>query len=112
MRGLRERGVLIVGSGNMVHNLRTMRRGASNDQAYDWALEFDHLMGEHIAQGRLNALTDFLQLGERARLAHPTHEHYLPLLYAAGAAHPEEGAQFFNASFQGASVSMRSVLWA
>jgi 4,5-DOPA dioxygenase extradiol len=56
-------------------------------------------------------LQDFLQLGELARLAHPTHDHFLPLLYAAGAALPGEPAQFFNDSFQGASISMRSVIW-
>ena len=111
LRSLRERGVLIVGSGNIVHNLRTMRRAAPNDQAYDWALEFDRLMGEHIAQGRLDALAGFLQLGELARLAHPTHDHFLPLLHAAGAVHPGEAPSFFNASFQGASISMRSVVW-
>lgn len=112
LRGLRERGVLIVASGNIVHNLRAMRREAPNGQAYDWAIEFDHRIAELITQGRLDALTDFQQLGEAARLAHPTHEHFLPLLYAAGAVAEGETAQSFNASFQGASVSMRSVLWA
>ena len=112
LRALRERGVLIVGSGNIVHNLRTMRRSASNDQAYDWALEFDQQMGGHIAQGRLAALADFLQLGELARQAHPTHDHFLPLLHAAGAVHEGEAPRFFNEKFQGASISMRSVVWA
>ncbi len=112
LRSLRERGVLIVGSGNIVHNLRALRRGLPNTQAYDWALEFDRLMGEHIAQGRLGALPDFLQLGELARLAHPTHDHFLPLLHAAGAVQAGETPRFFNTSFQGASISMRSVLWA
>lgn len=112
LRALRERGVLIVGSGNIVHNLRTMRREAPDNHAYDWAIEFDRIVGEQIAQGRLDELPNFLQLGELARLAHPTHDHFLPLLYAAGAVHAGETAQFFNASFQGASISMRSVLWA
>jgi 4,5-DOPA dioxygenase extradiol len=111
LRSLRERGVLIVGSGNIVHNLRTMRRDAGNDQAYDWALEFDRLMGDHIQQGRLGALSDFLQLGELARLSHPTHDHFLPLLHAAGAVHAGEAPSFFNERFQGASISMRSVVW-
>ena len=111
LRALRERGVLIVGSGNIVHNLRTMRRGAGNDQAYDWALAFDQRMGQHIAEGRLDALADFLQLGEVARLAHPTHDHFLPLLHAAGAVHADEAPRFFNEKFQGASISMRSVVW-
>ena len=112
LRALRERGVLIVGSGNIVHNLRTMQRAARADQAYDWAIEFDRVTAEHISAGRLEALADFQRLGEVARMAHPSHEHYLPLLYAAGAVHEGEAPQFFNAQFQGASISMRSVLWA
>lgn len=112
LRALRERGVLLVGSGNIVHNLRTLRRDVPHHQAYDWAIEFDHRIGEQIAQGRLDELQDFQHLGELAQLAHPTHDHFLPLLYAAGAVQPGEAAQFFNAGFQGASVSMRSVLWA
>ncbi|WP_137891500.1 4,5-DOPA dioxygenase extradiol [Ramlibacter sp. 2FC] len=111
LAGLRERGVLIIGSGNIVHNLRAIDRSAAADQAYDWALEFDQRVGEQIAQGQLDALADFQQLGQLARLAHPTHEHYLPLLYAAGAVHPKDAPQVFNASFQAASISMRSVLW-
>lgn len=108
---LRDRGVLIVGSGNIVHNLRTMRRDAADNQAYDWAIEFDRITAEHMAQGRLEALNDFQQLGPVAQLSHPSWEHYLPLLYAAGAVGGNEEPRFFNDGFQGASISMRSVLW-
>ena len=108
---LRERGVLIVGSGNIVHNLREMQRGALASQAYDWALEFDQTTGGHIQQGNLAALQNFLKLGSLAKMAHPTHEHYLPLLYAAGAVDANEPMRFFNTSFQGGSISMRSVVW-
>jgi 4,5-DOPA dioxygenase extradiol len=108
---LRERGVLIVGSGNLVHNLRTMRRDAADNQAYDWAIEFDRITAEHIAQGRLDALNDFQRLGAVAQMAHPSWEHYLPLLYTAGAVHADEAPRFFNDGFQGASISMRSVVW-
>lgn len=111
LKSLRERGVLIIGSGNIVHNLRTMQRSASNDQAYDWAIEFDHAIGEQIAQGKLDELPNFQQLGQIAQLAHPTYDHFLPLLYAAGAADAQEAPEFFNAKFQGASISMRSVIW-
>jgi len=111
LKVLRERGVLIVGSGNIVHNLRQMQRGASGSQAYDWALEFDQTTGGHIQQGNLNALQNFLQLGSLAKMAHPTHEHYLPLLYAAGAVDAKEPMRFFNASYQGGSIAMRSVVW-
>ncbi|WP_066265293.1 4,5-DOPA dioxygenase extradiol [Hydrogenophaga palleronii] len=108
---LRERGVLIVGSGNIVHNLRAMRREAADNQAYDWAIEFDRIATEHVAQGRLEALNDFQQLGALSQMAHPSWEHYLPLLYTAGAVHEGEAPRFFNEGFQGASISMRSVLW-
>jgi 4,5-DOPA dioxygenase extradiol len=88
-----------------------MQRAAPADQAYDWAIEFDRVIGDHIAHGRLDALADFQSLGAVAQLAQPTHEHFLPLLYAAGAVVPGEVPQFFNASFQAASISMRSVIW-
>jgi len=111
LKALRERGVLIVGSGNIVHNLKQMQRGASGSQAFDWALEFDQTTAGHIQQGNLNALQNFLQLGSLAKMAHPTHEHYLPLLYAAGAADAGEPMRFFNTSYQGGSIAMRSVVW-
>ena len=111
LKGLRERGVLIVGSGNVVHNLQQMQRGASGNQAYDWALEFDQTIGGYLQQGNLAALQNFQKLGALAKMAHPTYEHYLPLLYAAGAVDAKEPMRFFNTSFQGGSISMRSVVW-
>ncbi len=110
LKGLRERGVLIVGSGNVVHNLQQMQRGASGNQAYDWALEFDQTIGGYLQQGNLGALQNFQKLGALAKMAHPTYEHYLPLLYAAGAVDSKEPMRFFNTSFQGGSISMRSVV--
>ncbi|WHZ11540.1 MAG: hypothetical protein OJF60_001979 [Burkholderiaceae bacterium] len=111
LKVLRERGVLILGSGNIVHNLRAARWGNASTQAYDWAIEFDAVTGEHIAQGRLDALQEFQKLGPLAQQAHPTHEHYLPLLYAAGAVDAGEAPRFFNTSFQLGSIGMRSVIW-
>ncbi len=114
---LRDLGVLIVGSGNIVHNLRALRpnvRGGSPGEPYDWATEFDAVIADHVVEGRLIALQDFQTLGQLAQMAHPTFEHYLPLLYAAGAANAgatTDSARFFNADFQGASISMRSVIW-
>jgi 4,5-DOPA dioxygenase extradiol len=112
LRALRDRGVLIVASGNIVHNLRALQRTAGNGHAHDWAIEFDRITADHLTHGRLDALQDFQRLGTLAQQAHPTWEHYLPLLYAAGAVHLGETPQFFNAVFQAASISMRSVLWA
>lgn len=111
LKGLRERGVLIVGSGNIVHNLRQAQRGAAGNQAYDWALEFDQTTGGYLQQGNLDALQNFQKLGQLAAMAHPTYEHYLPLLYAAGAVHAGEQPHFFNTSFQLGSISMRSIVW-
>ncbi|MEO7548215.1 MAG: class III extradiol ring-cleavage dioxygenase, partial [Ramlibacter sp.] len=111
LKGLRERGVLIVGSGNIVHNLRATRQGTSSSQAYDWAAEFDGKIAGQIEKGDLAALADFQRLGSVAQLAHPTYDHYLPLLHAAGAADAKEPVRFFNAEYQAASISMRSVIW-
>jgi 4,5-DOPA dioxygenase extradiol len=111
LKALRERGVLIVASGNLVHNLRQMQRGASASQAYDWALEFDQTIAGYLQQGNLDPLQNFQKLGQVAKIAHPTWEHYLPLLYAAGAVDAREPMRFFNTSFQGGSISMRSVFW-
>lgn len=111
LKKLRDRGVLIVGSGNIVHNLQQMQRGAGGHQAFDWALEFDQTVGGYIQQGNLAPLQNFQKLGQVAKMAHPTYEHFLPLLYAAGAVDSTERVRFFNTSFQLGSISMRSVLW-
>lgn len=111
LKALRDKGVLIVASGNIVHNLGQMQRGATGSQAYDWALEFDQIVGGYLQQGNLDALQNFQKLGQVAKMAHPTYEHYLPLLYAAGAVESREPMRFFNTSFQGGSISMRSVVW-
>lgn len=111
LRPLRERGVLIVGSGNIVHNLREMRREAPTDEAYDWTERFDAQVARWITQGDGDALAGFQSLGAIAQRAQPSYDHYLPLLHAAGAAEPGEPVRFFNDSYQGLSISMRSVVW-
>jgi 4,5-DOPA dioxygenase extradiol len=111
LQKLRDRGVLIVGSGNVVHNLRASRNGTAANEAYDWATEFDAVVQDQIKKGQLDSLQHFQRLGAVAQQAHPTYDHYLPLLYAAGAARPSEMPRFFNTGYQSASISMRSVLW-
>lgn len=108
---LRDRGVLIVGSGNTVHNLRALRRSTPTMQAYDWAIEFDKFAADHISQGNLAGLVGFQKLGSVAQMAHPTYDHFLPLLYSAGAVDAQESARFFNAGYQMGSIAMRSVVW-
>lgn len=111
LKFLRERGVLVVGSGNVVHNLRATRRGTRPDQAYDWAYEFDAWARPLIEAADGKALAAFLDKGEVARLAHPTHDHMLPLIHAVAAVKPGERARVFGQGFQSGSISMRSVLW-
>jgi 4,5-DOPA dioxygenase extradiol len=111
LKALREQGVLIVGSGNIVHNLRATQRGTAANQAYDWAIEFDRHIGGLLEKGDVAGLAGFQKLGAVAQLAHPTYDHYLPLLYAAGAVDAKEPVRFFNTGFQSASISMRSVVW-
>lgn len=111
LKGLRDRGVLIVGSGNIVHNLRTARFGSRSNEAYDWAVEFDSKIAERVERGDVAGLADFQKLGTLAQLAHPTYDHYLPLLHAAGATDRGEPLRFFNESYQLASIAMRSVIW-
>ncbi len=111
LRTWRSQGVLIVASGNIVHNLRVMQRQVPDDQAYDWAVDFDTHVAEAVSRGDADALVNFRSVGDAALLSHPSWEHYLPLLYAAGAAEPREPVRFFNEGFQAASISMRSVVW-
>jgi 4,5-DOPA dioxygenase extradiol len=103
--------ITAVGSGNIVHNLRLTRRGASSIQAYDWAIEFDKVVAGQLQQGQLQALSGFQSMGTVAQMAHPTWDHFLPLLHAAGAADAKDPVRFFNANYQSASISMRSVVW-
>jgi 4,5-DOPA dioxygenase extradiol len=111
LKALREQGVLVVGSGNIVHNLRAVRRGIGDDQAYDWAIEFDRTTAALLEKGDAEGLAAFQKLGQVAQLAHPTYDHYLPLLYAAGAADPKEPVRFFNDKYQMGAISMRSAVW-
>ncbi|WP_427915596.1 4,5-DOPA dioxygenase extradiol [Ramlibacter sp. MMS24-I3-19] len=111
LKFLRDRGVLIVGSGNVVHNLRATRRGAAPNQAYDWAHEFDSWAAPLMQAGDGKSLAAFLAKGDLARLAHPSHDHMLPLIHAVAAVNPGERARQFGEGFQSGSISMRSVLW-
>lgn len=107
LRPLRDEGVLIAGSGDIVHNLRTMRRDGSNEP-FDWAVRFDAAVKAALTAGdhdRLIALADPAgPAGDDARLA--ADEHYLPLLYVAAQQDPGEPVRFFNEAIDLGSVSM------
>lgn len=103
---LRSKGVLIVGSGNIVHNLGTVDWHGS---AYPWAIEFDELSKRLIDSHDHDALIDYEKLGVAARLAIPTNEHYLPLLYSIALQGSNEVHSFFSEETVMGSVSMRSL---
>jgi len=105
---LREKGVLVIGSGNIVHNLRQLK---FDHQIPDWAAEFDSIIASWIESGDDNSVVNFLKLGSVARMAHPTYDHFLPLLYTLGFRNEKETPEFFNDEFQMGSISMRSVIW-
>lgn len=103
---LRERGVLVVGSGNIVHNLGTVIWDGQAD-AYEWAVEFDAWAADRLEAGDDAALVGYHSLGHTADLAVPTNEHYLPLLYAAALRHDDEPIVFTHEGIEMGSVSMR-----
>jgi 4,5-DOPA dioxygenase extradiol len=100
---LRDEGVLVAGSGNVVHNLRLMRGGGP---AFDWAVRFNEKIREALASRDHRTLVDFEKLGGDARLAVPTPEHYLPLLYIAALQREDESMSFPVDGYDLGSVSM------
>ena len=101
---LRQKGVLILGSGNIVHNLGI--RKASGAEPYDWAVEFYSRAKQFIEKGDHKSLIEYERLGRAARLSIPTNEHYLPLLYALALQKPGESIYFFNEEIVSGSISM------
>jgi 4,5-DOPA dioxygenase extradiol len=104
---LRERGVLIVGSGNLVHNLGALKPGGT---PYDWGLAFDATMKDRIEAGDAAGVASALDASRVARLSHPTPEHFLPVLYPLGVRDEKDELSFFSESFDLGSISMRSFL--
>ena len=107
LKPLREKGVLVIGSGNLVHNLMALAPGAP---AFDWAEVFDADMTKRIEAGDAGGVAAALGSGRVARLAHPSPEHFLPVLFPLGVADEKDSLSFFNASFDMGSISMRSFL--
>jgi 4,5-DOPA dioxygenase extradiol len=104
---LRDEGILIVGSGNIVHNLGVWRPG--DGRPYDWALRFDAEVRKRIDAGDHQALADYPSLGADARMSIPTPEHYLPLLYVLALQDKSEVPACFNDKVM-TSISMTSVV--
>lgn len=111
LSSLRKKGVLIIGSGNMVHNLRMVdwRRLDEVDYGYDWAVEASEKMKQFILSGDYKQLINYQSQGREFNLAVPTPEHYLPLLYALALKEESEDVTLFNDKAVGGSLTMTSV---
>jgi 4,5-DOPA dioxygenase extradiol len=105
---LREEGVLIAGSGNLVHNLHAYAWGRHASAPYDWAARFESVAREIMLSGASEPLVEYESLGPDAALSIPTPEHYLPLLYVLGSRQEGEGVCFPVEGIDGGSISMLS----
>jgi 4,5-DOPA dioxygenase extradiol len=108
---LRRKGVLIMGSGNMVHNLRMVAWDKLNEPSYgyDWAISLNDTFKQLISQNDVKPLINYSSLGREGALAIPTPEHYLPLLYTLGLRTGKDAVSFFNDRAVGGSLTMTSV---
>jgi len=104
---LREKGILIVGSGNIVHNLGLIDFDI-DAQPFDWAVKFDEKIKKYIVTGNQEGLINYHDLGSEALYAVPTQDHYLPMIYASALRENGEKLEFIHEGFQNGSVSMRA----
>lgn len=111
LQSLRRKGVLIIGSGNMVHNLRMVAfdKLAVPGFGYDWAKEMQHIFREKILNADHKSLMDYESLGAAARMAIPTPDHYWPLIYTLGLQESGDPVELFNDELVGGSITMTSV---
>lgn len=110
IKSLREKGVLIIGSGNMVHNLRKVAWDKLSESfGFDWTIEANEKMKEFILSGDHKQLINFHSHGKAFELAIPTPEHYLPLLYSLSVMDEKDAVKIFNDRPVGGSLTMTSV---
>lgn len=113
LKALRKKGVLIIGSGNMVHNLRMVAWDKLQEPEYgfDWAIEMNSVFKEKIGNNDFKSLIDYEKLNLAAKLAIPTPDHYYPLLYTMALQDNKDDISFFNDKPVGGSLTMTSVKW-
>ena len=110
LRPLRDEGVLVLGSGNVVHNLRAYDwSGTAQGRAHDWAERFDAQVRERALAGDLSGLVDYPAMGRDAMLSVPTPEHYLPLLAVLAVRHEDEPVSLPVTGFDGGAISMLGI---
>lgn len=113
LASLRKKGVLIIGSGNMIHNLRMVAwdKLSEGEYGFDWAIEMNTLFKEKIGNNDFKSLLDYEKLNKAAKLAIPTPDHYFPLIYAIALQDNNDEVLFFNDKLVGGSLNMTSVKW-
>lgn len=112
LRELRKKGILIIGSGNMIHNLRMLSWDQmENNYGFDWAHEINAVLQQHIAENKVQYLIDYEKLHPQISLAVPTLEHYIPMLYNLGLKEAKDELLFFNDAYVGGSLSMTSFMY-
>jgi 4,5-DOPA dioxygenase extradiol len=105
---MREKGVLIIGSGNLVHNLRLIDFDHIDSKPYDWAVNFDEAVKSSLLSGDHEKLINYRSLSKNADMAAPTIDHYLPMIYTIALQAEDEKIEFTYEGIQHSSVSMRS----
>jgi len=108
LRTLRDQGILIVGSGNVVHNLRKIS-WESDAEPFDWAIEFDDWIRAKLQSRDFDSIINGFNKSEAGKLSVPTSEHFLPLLYILGASYEEDKLKFEFQGIQNGSISMLTV---
>lgn len=108
LKELRKKGVLIIGSGNIVHNLKKLDWSNQNAKPFDWALEFDLKVKQKLEQQQLMDLVNYQNIGKSALLSIPTNEHYLPMLYILGLMEKGEKVTHLYEAYEFGGISMRS----
>lgn len=106
---LRDEGVLVIGSGNIVHNLHSYAWGRHDVEPFDWALSFEEKARSLMLNGEHEPLISYESLGRDALLSAPTPDHYLPLLYILGLQQEDDAVSFPVSGFDGGSISMTTV---
>ena len=109
LRPLRDAGILLIGSGDVVHNLHSYAWGRHPAEPFDWALRFEARVRELMLRGDHESLVNYESLGADAELSVPTPDHYLPLLYVLGASGEGDAVTFPVEGMDGGSISMLSV---
>lgn len=110
LKQLRQKGILIIGSGNIVHNLG-IRSHEQFAKPFDWAVEFDEWVKNHLINRNSSAIINEARNSEAGKLSIPSQDHWYPLLYTLGASDDNDNLRFIHEGLEHASISMRTVVW-